>query len=108
MPAPEPSEEAFKEALEIIRRGDFDEVKEALQGLGFEFKPTGDPNHWMYWHPLLREDEFFRSPRNLYRQHGARRSSDRITKRDAQQARQIVHVLRDTLVAQSGETSEDE
>jgi len=58
-------EARFRRALEAVRRGDFDEVKRALESLGFILEQTGDPNHWMYYHPLLRGDPFFRHPRNL-------------------------------------------
>jgi len=71
-------ESPFDKAIEVVRRGLFDEVKAALEVLGFVFRETKDPNHWLYFHPQLRGDPHFRYPRNLYRPHGASRNSDRI------------------------------
>lgn len=48
--------QSFDTAIEVVRQGDFDEVKAALEVLGFVFVQTGDPNHWMYYHPLLKGD----------------------------------------------------
>jgi hypothetical protein len=87
-------EASFKAAIEVLRRGAFDEVKPALEALGFVFCETRDPNHWMYYHPRLRDDPHFRYPRNLYRPHGSRRSSDRITKHDQSLAKQMIEALR--------------
>jgi hypothetical protein len=84
----------FDAAIEVVRRGVFDEVKDALEALDFVFKETKDPNHWLYFHPLLREDALFCYPRNLYRPHGTRRSSDRISRHDQSQARQMIQALR--------------
>lgn len=53
------------EALNAVRNGDFDEVKRHLELLGFKFKQGKNPDHWAYWHPLLREDPLFRYPCNL-------------------------------------------
>lgn len=96
-------EQPFQEALEIINRGGFEEVKNALEKLGFTLRQTGDPNHWIYFHVQLREDPIFRYPRNLYRPHGTRRSSDRISRRDQSQAKQMVEALRVTISALQNE-----
>lgn len=96
-------EQPFKEALEIVSHGGFDEVKNALEKLGFKLQQTGDPNHWMYFHVQLRGDPIFRYPRNLYRPHGARRSSDRISRHDQSQAKQMVEALRETIGALQNE-----
>lgn|GEM_PF-6926376 len=88
------SETAFKEALEAVKGGDFDDVRRALENLGFELVQKADPNHWMYYHPLLKSDPLFRYPRNLYRPHGRRRSGSRVTNRDRSQARQLIDALR--------------
>ena len=103
----ETSDREFADALEVVKRGDFDDVKAALQKLGFEFRPGKDPNHWTYFHPLLRGDQFFQFPRRLYRQHGTRRSADRITQLDAKQARQIIRALQ-AHVRSSREGGDDE
>lgn len=87
-------EGSFLAAREIIRRGDFDETKECLEAIGFIFVRTTDPNHWMYYHPELRADPIFRYPRNFYRPHGTRRSSDRISRHDQSQAKQALEALR--------------
>ena len=76
----------YDKAIEAVRRGLFDEVRAALKGLGFVFAETKDPNHLMYYHPLLRGDPLFRYPRNLYRPHGAGRSLTVL--RDMTRARQ--------------------
>jgi len=101
------SDQEFAEALRVVRGGDFDEVKAALQKLGFEFWPGKDPNHWMYIHPLLKGDKFSRYPRNLYRQHGPRRGSDRITQLDAARARQMIRALQ-ALVTSKRQEGDDE
>ena len=87
-------EHQFDKAVEVVRRGVFDEIRVALEVLGFAFHETKDPNHWMYFHPQLRGDPYFRYPRNLYRPHGARRSSDRISRHDQTQAKQMIEALR--------------
>jgi hypothetical protein len=87
-------EKPFQRVRDIVRGGDFDEIKKALQTLGFKFCETADPNHWMYFHPELKEDPHFRYPRNLYRPHGSRRSTDRISKHDQSQAKQMIDALR--------------
>lgn len=100
-------EKPFELARDAIQRGDFDETKKSLESLGFKFKETTDPNHWMYYHPALREDAHFRYPRNLYRPHGSRRSGNRIGKHDETQAKQMVDVLRsitESRMAQEGGT----
>lgn len=86
-------EAALDHAREAVSGGDFSEVKQALESLGFIFRQAKDPNHWWYIHPLLKSDEHFRYPRNLYRPHGSRRSSDRVTRRDQSQARQMIEAL---------------
>ncbi len=101
-------ETPFREALEAVRRGDFDEVKAALESLDFEVKQTGDPNHWMYYHPLLKGDPHFRYPRNLYRPHGSRRSSDRISSRDQSQARQMIQALKAVVASLQEKNGGDE
>jgi hypothetical protein len=90
----EPWEGAFDNAIDVVRRGHFDEVKAILEVLGFVFSQTTDPNHWLYFHRQLKEDPYFRYPRNLYRPHGARRSSDRISRHDQSQAKQVIEALR--------------
>ncbi len=94
------SEEQFRCALEAVRRGRFKEVRNQLESLGFEVKDTSDPNHVMYYHPLLREDPHFRYPRNLYRPHGPRRSADRISKLDQSQAKQMIEALKAVIASQ--------
>jgi hypothetical protein len=42
-------EQRFRRAAEAVRNGRFDDVKAALEALGFEFRETKDPNHWMYF-----------------------------------------------------------
>lgn len=84
----------YETALNAIQRGDFDEIKTSLESVGFKFKQGSDPNHWLYFHPELKPDPHFRYPRNLYRPHGTRRSTDRIAKRDQSAARQMVHALK--------------
>lgn len=84
----------FEEALAAVAHGDFDEIKSALEGLSFTFRQGKDANHWTYFHTLLRQDPIFKYPRNFYRPHGARRSSDRISKRDQSQAKQMIEALR--------------
>lgn len=91
--------ERFTDALDIVRRGNFDEIKEAFEGLGFKFVQGRDPNHWTYYHPQLRNDRHFAYPRNFYRPHGSKRSSDRISRHDQSQARQMVEALRAILGA---------
>lgn len=93
MAVEDPREKTFKEALDAVDRADFGEIKNKLEALGFEFKETKDPNHWMYFHPLLREDPIFRYPRNLYKPHGQRRDTGRVSRRDQQQARQMIAAL---------------
>jgi len=87
-------EKPYTDAIQIVRRGDFDEIKESLKSLGFQISETSDPNHLMYFHPQLRGDSHFRYPRNLYRPHGTRRSSDRISRHDQSQAKQMIEALR--------------
>jgi hypothetical protein len=87
-------ERPFNQAIEVVRGGLFDEVKAALEALGFVFIQTKDPNHWMYVHPQLRGDPLFRYPRNLYRPHGPRRSSDYISRHDQAKAKQMIEALR--------------
>ncbi len=74
----------------------------------FEFKETKDPNHWMYFHRLLREDPFFRYPRNLYRQHGSRRSLDRISRHDQGQAKQMIDTLRGVIGSSQDNGGDDQ
>lgn len=87
-------ERPFTTALDAVRRGDFDEIKNALESLDFKFEQRNDPNHWFYYHPLLRADPIFRYPRNLYRSHGSRRSSDHISNHDKSQAKQMIQALK--------------
>jgi len=94
VPEHEDWEEPFRTAREAIRAGDFNEVKKSLLRLGFSVKETTDPNHCMYYHPELRGDPIFQYARNLYRPHGTRRSSDRISKHDQSQARQMIEALK--------------
>jgi len=86
-------ESSFEKAIEAVRRGGFEEVKAAMEVLGFVFRTTGDANHWIYFHPELRGDRHFRYPRNFYRPHGPRRSSDRISRHDQSQAKQMIEAL---------------
>ena len=95
MVAEESSDQPYEEALEYVRHGDFNDIKGALGKLGFVFEQTTDPNHWMYFHPELKGDPIFRYPRNLYKPHGSRRSSNQISKHDRSQARQIIEILKD-------------
>lgn len=98
----DPREKAFREAIEAIGQGDFDAIKTRLEALGFVFRRTADENHWMYFHPSLRADPFYRYPRNLYKPHGRRRDTGRVSKRDQQQARQIIGALRDHEAGEEG------
>ncbi len=86
-------EKPFRDAIDAVRKGDFEEIRTALEFLGFRFVQTKDPNHWIYYHPLLKADPYFRYPRNLYRPHGSRRSSDHFSKHDQSQARQVIEAL---------------
>jgi hypothetical protein len=95
--------EPYRNALEALNKGDFDEVKRALELLGFKFVKGTDPNHWMYYHALLREDPHFRYPRNLYRGHGQQRSSNQIAPRDKSQAKQVVKALEAVVASLRGE-----
>ena len=87
-------EQPFRAAREAVRRGDFDEVKNSLEGLGFNFKQGKNPDHWTYYHPELRGDPILRNPCNFYRPHGARRSADRIGRHDQSLAKQRIEALR--------------
>ncbi|MBZ5503789.1 MAG: nucleotidyltransferase family protein [Acidobacteriia bacterium] len=99
-------ERRFKDAVATVRQGDFDAIKEALESLGFTFEETTDPNHWMYYHTKLKGDPIFQYPRNLYRPHGSRRSTDRVSNRDQSQAKQMIQALR--AVAGASHPSGDE
>ena len=101
-------EQRFKNAVEAVRNVRFDEFKATLEALAFEFKETKDPNHWMYFHRLLREDPFFRYPRNLYRQHGSRRSLDRISRHDQGQAKQMIDTLRGVIGSSQDKGGDDQ
>jgi len=90
-------EKPFDEALATIRRGDFGEVMEVLESLGFTLVPTKNPDHWMYFHPSLKSDPHFAYHRNLFRPHGSKRDSSRITNRDASQAKQMIQALKSTI-----------
>jgi hypothetical protein len=98
----------FQVARNIVRGGDFDEIKKSLESLGFKFSETSDPNHWMYFHPVLKEDPIFRYPRNLYRPHGSRRSTDRVSKHDQSQAKQMIDALRAVQELQQAEQGESD
>ena len=104
----ESSERPFQKAVEVVRNGRFDEVKDALEALGFRFVETTDPNHWIYFHPQLREDPHFRYPRNLYRPHGPRRSSDRISRHDQSQAKQMIEALRGVIGSSEKDGEDDQ
>lgn len=104
----ESPERRFDKAVEVVRNGRFDEVKDALEALGFRFVQTKDPNHWIYFHPQLREDPHFRYPRNFYRPHGPRRASDRISKHDQSQARQMIEALRGVIGCSKKEGEDDQ
>jgi hypothetical protein len=101
-------DQPFKEAIEAVQRRDFDEVKKALETLEFQCRQTKDPNHWLYFHPLLRGDPIFRYPRNLYRPHGRNREANKISKRDQAQARQIIDVLRAVVESQQCGEGDDQ
>jgi hypothetical protein len=79
-----------------------------LESLGFQFRSGTDPNHWTYFHPRLREDPFYRFPRHLYRPHGERRSSDRVTRLDQTGARQLIKALEAATIAKEIEGENDE
>lgn len=100
-------EKPYTDAIQVVRKGDFDEVKKVLEALGFGLSQKGDPNHFRYFHPLLRGDPHFAYSRNLYRPHGTRRSSDRISRHDQSQAKQMIEALR-AVVGSSQEKSGDE
>jgi hypothetical protein len=100
-------ERPFDAAIEVVRRGVFDEIKGALEALDFVFRETKDPNHWLYFHPLLKGDPYFCYPRNLYRPHGTRRSSDRISRHDQAQAKQMIQALRAVLGFSQGSGGDD-
>lgn len=89
-----PRERAFSDAIEVVAQGDFDAIKAQLEALGFQFRETNDAGHWMYFHPLLRSDPIYRYPRNLYKPHGRRRDTGRVSRRDQQQAKQLISALR--------------
>jgi hypothetical protein len=100
-------ERPFKKAFEAVRRGHFDEVKGSLEALGFEFRETKDPNHWLYFHARLREDPHFRYPRNFYRPHGPQRSADRIARHDQSQAKQMIEALRGAIASSREDGGDD-
>jgi hypothetical protein len=87
-------DKAFREANEAINNGDFDEIKSALVALGFEFRETSNAGHWQYFHRLLRSDSLYRYPRNLYKPHGRRRDTGRVSRIDQTHARQMVSALK--------------
>lgn len=60
---------------------------------GFCFRQGRDPYHWIYYHPELKQDPIFRYPCNLFRPHGARRSSDKIGNHDRSRAKQMIDAL---------------
>ncbi len=97
-------EKRFAEALEAVQRRDFDELKKAMEVLGFRFKQGKNPQHWTYIHPDLRGDPQFQYPRNLYRPHGSRRNPDLIARHDQSQAKQVIQALKARLgTSESGE-----
>ena len=96
----------FRNAVEVVNRGDFGEIKDALKSLGFVVRDTDDPDHCIYYHPLLKGDPIFRRPTNLYRGHGPRRDRNRITTLDQKHARQRIRVLK--AVGTSTKEEEDE
>ena len=100
--------ELIEQALNAVRNGDFDQVKRQLELLGFIFKQGKNPDHWIYWHPRLREDPLFRYPCNLYRPHGSRREKGRISHHDQSKARQRIEALRAQLASSTEETGGDE
>ncbi len=108
MPAEESWEKPFRDALEAVRGGDFDQVRNALDAIGFKLVQTTDANHWGYYHPRLKGDPHFGYPRNLYRAHGSRRSSDRISRHDQSQARQAIDALRALVAATREEGGGDQ
>jgi len=101
-------ERRFQKATEVVRHGLFDEVKDVLEELGFVFRETTNPYHWMYFHPQLRGDPHFRYPRNLYRPHGSRRASDRISKHDQAQAKQMIEALRAIVGSSQNNAGDDQ
>ena len=96
----------FGHAFEAIGSRDFDEIKVALESLGFTFRQGRDPNHWIYFHPLLKGDPIFKFPCNLYRPHGSRRGSTGISRHDQAKARQRVEALRTVVVSSQSEGGE--
>jgi hypothetical protein len=101
-------EQRFKNAVEAVRNGPSMSSRLRWKRSPFEFKETKDPNHWMYFHRLLREDPFFRYPRNLYRQHGSRRSLDRISRHDQGQAKQMIDTLRGVIGSSQDNGGDDQ
>lgn len=93
--ADDPQQQAilFAEAFDAIRAGDFEAMYKSMTALGFTFKQTGDPNHFLYFHSKLKDDRHFSYPRNLFRPHGSHRDS-RVGNRDKSKAKQSVEALK--------------
>lgn len=94
-------EERLEEARTAVRRGDFDEIKSALEKLEFTFRLTSRADHWIYFHTLLRSDPNYRNPTHLYRPHGRRRERGRVTRIDQQHAKRMIDALDAALGAAS-------
>jgi hypothetical protein len=87
-------EALFAATFEAIASGDFNKVYRGLETLGFTIRENKDANHFSYYHPSLKDDQFFRFPRNLYRPHGKKRDNDRVSNHDRSQAKQVVEALK--------------
>jgi hypothetical protein len=99
-------ERSLKEAREAVDRGDFDEIKKHLEGLGFEFKELRDAGHWIYFHSALRSDPIYRTPRLLCRPHGRKRESGRVARIDQTHARRLIEALRAIMVVRDEQTEQ--
>jgi hypothetical protein len=62
---------AFSDAVEAIREGRFDAIKAAMEALGFVFRQTGDPNHWVYFQAAQGRPAFSLPPKLLSPSRGA-------------------------------------
>lgn len=96
----------FRSAIEVVNKGDFDEIKASLEALGFKFVEGENPDHWTYYHPGLREDPNYRYPGKLYRPHGSRRDTKRVARCDQAAARRMIRALKVILASEKEEVDD--
>jgi hypothetical protein len=92
--------------LRPYANGRFDEFKATLEALAFEFKETKDPTGCIFTVCLGRT--LSSGTRNLYRQHGSRRSLDRISRHDQGQAKQMIDTLRGVIGSSQDNGGDDQ